>query len=691
MRDFKFKSYCPDVFRGIRAIFHLRPDDYLINICGNFQYLEFISNSKSGSFFFYSHDRRFMIKTITKSESKFLRNILPQYYQYIKTHPNTLLTRFYGMHRVKPHKKKLRRFLIMQSIFYTSVPSIYIHQTFDLKGSTLGRNASEKEKLTGNPVYKDNDFEEFHTQIKISGERKNKLIQQLTSDCKFLCELDIMDYSLLLGIHYRSREQTDEALDAITEDELNNNIQYSCTVDQNNNENELSITQQYHQRQYSAQQQAQRIPQPQLTPQHSNTNTSAHRSSMPNLEHHSLMNHTSTIAQAESEDRNIGVNDIDSESTSNNTHHMLQQLQLSTNSPSTKQQLPSVVTPSHSNDQGHVLLNSYPSHHNDSHILHTPRGNNTLPRTPNTRTQQHSSQSQSAAAAQPPTQSYDIVNNPLHSPQHRDRQYQYGLPKRYDQIKKAADINFHPPAFEPLSIDNNINNEQYNMIMNQSHNNKRRQSSVDIQSPNTQYMTVQSPTHHSTAQPPHDIPQSHNATTPLQIHTSMNTSTNTNTNCISTTDEPGDSVIIESCSNGVCQEMAVPTVEEIVRQIHAAEQLNLHNHSNNNTTNDTTTSTDHASSDQSLAASHQPSHNLFRLHSDSLYDNSSTNDELSICSDDNNEVYYLGIIDILTQYNLKKKFEHTFKQLTHKSNEISCAPPDQYADRFVKFITKHIG
>jgi 1-phosphatidylinositol-4-phosphate 5-kinase len=57
------------------------PIDYMMCVCGNFDYLEFISNAKSGQFFFYTHDRQFMIKTQTKAESKFMRSLLPQYYK----------------------------------------------------------------------------------------------------------------------------------------------------------------------------------------------------------------------------------------------------------------------------------------------------------------------------------------------------------------------------------------------------------------------------------------------------------------------------------------------------------------------------------------------------------------------------------------------------------------------------------
>lgn len=37
---------------------------YMLSVAGNYNFLEFISNAKSGEFFFFSHDERFMIKTM---------------------------------------------------------------------------------------------------------------------------------------------------------------------------------------------------------------------------------------------------------------------------------------------------------------------------------------------------------------------------------------------------------------------------------------------------------------------------------------------------------------------------------------------------------------------------------------------------------------------------------------------------
>merc|ERR1712228_221187 len=53
MSDFKFKDYCPQIFRQLREWFRISTQEYLVTICGDFKLLEFISNSKSGQFFFF--------------------------------------------------------------------------------------------------------------------------------------------------------------------------------------------------------------------------------------------------------------------------------------------------------------------------------------------------------------------------------------------------------------------------------------------------------------------------------------------------------------------------------------------------------------------------------------------------------------------------------------------------------------
>ncbi len=59
-----------------------------------------------------------------------------------------------------------------------------------------------------------------------------------------------------------------------------------------------------------------------------------------------------------------------------------------------------------------------------------------------------------------------------------------------------------------------------------------------------------------------------------------------------------------------------------------------------------------------------------------------------IISETGNEVYFVGIIDILTKYNWKKKCEHFVKMVRYCSNNMSCTPPDMYRDRFVNYMNK---
>jgi Phosphatidylinositol-4-phosphate 5-Kinase len=54
-------------------MFGVNEFDFLLSVCGNANFIEFISNAKSGQFFFYSSDGKYMIKTMTNTESKFLR------------------------------------------------------------------------------------------------------------------------------------------------------------------------------------------------------------------------------------------------------------------------------------------------------------------------------------------------------------------------------------------------------------------------------------------------------------------------------------------------------------------------------------------------------------------------------------------------------------------------------------------
>ncbi|KAL9100213.1 MAG: hypothetical protein Q9163_004378 [Psora crenata] len=197
--DFKFKDYAPWVFRHLRAKFQIDPADYLMSLTSKYILSELGSPGKSGSFFYFSRDYKYIIKTIHHAEHKLLRKILREYYAHIEEHPNTLISQFYGLHRVKiPYGRKIH-FVVMNNLF---PPHRDIHQTFDLKGSTVGREYKE-EDLKRNPraTLKDLNWLRRNYHFEFGPEKKGLFVEQMKRDVALLQRLKIMDYSLLVGIH----------------------------------------------------------------------------------------------------------------------------------------------------------------------------------------------------------------------------------------------------------------------------------------------------------------------------------------------------------------------------------------------------------------------------------------------------------------------------------------------------------
>ncbi|KAM7531703.1 hypothetical protein LguiB_035113 [Lonicera macranthoides] len=198
--DFRWKCYSPMVFRNLREMFKLDAADYMMSICGNDGLRELSSPGKSGSVFFLSQDDRFMIKTLRKSEVMVLLRMLPDYFHHVRTYDNTLITKFFGLHRIKPSSGQKFRFVVMGNMFCTE---LRIHRRFDLKGSSLGRSTNKVE-IDETTTLKDLDLNYC---FYLEPLWRNALLKQIEIDSKFLEAQNIMDYSLLLGVHYRAPQQ----------------------------------------------------------------------------------------------------------------------------------------------------------------------------------------------------------------------------------------------------------------------------------------------------------------------------------------------------------------------------------------------------------------------------------------------------------------------------------------------------
>jgi len=108
----------------------------------------------------------------------------------------SLLPRFYGAYSItiQNHEK---HFVVMESVFrdarqVNGVPGI--HQVYDLKGSWIDRHAG----IGSGGTLKDMDL---HQPLMINRADADALVEELRHDSDLLRSANLMDYSLLLGVH----------------------------------------------------------------------------------------------------------------------------------------------------------------------------------------------------------------------------------------------------------------------------------------------------------------------------------------------------------------------------------------------------------------------------------------------------------------------------------------------------------
>ncbi|CAM8920348.1 unnamed protein product [Rhodiola kirilowii] len=203
--EFKWKDYCPLVFRTLRKLFKVDPADYMLSICGDGALRELSSPGKSGSFFYLTSDDKYMIKTMKKAEVKVLLRMLPAYFSHVRSFENTLLTKFFGLHCVKlaGNAQKKVRFVIMGNLFCTNYA---IQRRFDLKGSSQGRTTDKPlSEVQPTTTLKDLDLNYIFRLPKVWYQ---EFCRQVDHDVIFLEKERIMDYSLLVGLHFKEPSST---------------------------------------------------------------------------------------------------------------------------------------------------------------------------------------------------------------------------------------------------------------------------------------------------------------------------------------------------------------------------------------------------------------------------------------------------------------------------------------------------
>ena len=160
------------------------------------------SEGRSGNFFINTYDKQYMLKTINNKEVDLLRNkLLYKMCLYLKDNKTSLISRIYGLYKIKISgviKEEEIYIILMKNVFGTFHEE-NIMKKYDLKGSVLNRRVDtiKGQKVQRN-VLKDINFNETEKTIKVSKKNSISLTNIINSDAEFLCQQEIMDYSLLV-------------------------------------------------------------------------------------------------------------------------------------------------------------------------------------------------------------------------------------------------------------------------------------------------------------------------------------------------------------------------------------------------------------------------------------------------------------------------------------------------------------
>ncbi|OVA08293.1 FYVE zinc finger [Macleaya cordata] len=166
---------------------------------------------KSNVFFAKSLDDRFIIKQVTKTELESFIKFAPAYFKYLSesigTRSPTCLAKILGIYQVtskhlKGGKEYKMDVLVMENLLFKR----NVTRLYDLKGSS--RSRYNPDSSGSNKVLLDqNLIEAMPTSPIFLGNKAKRLLERAVwNDTSFLASIDVMDYSLLVGVDEEKHE-----------------------------------------------------------------------------------------------------------------------------------------------------------------------------------------------------------------------------------------------------------------------------------------------------------------------------------------------------------------------------------------------------------------------------------------------------------------------------------------------------
>ncbi|CAD7700705.1 unnamed protein product [Ostreobium quekettii] len=165
---------------------------------------------KTKAYFGRTMDERYVIKGMSTTErDSFLKHLAPNYLKYIDDaidgQREICLAKILGVFQVSLKSRTEdweRTVLIMENVFYNCT----CIKKYDLKGSKRGRDNPDAERSHAKgeeAVFLDNNLRRHNLQappLLVDHRNLERLSEALKRDSKFLADLAIMDYSLILGL-----------------------------------------------------------------------------------------------------------------------------------------------------------------------------------------------------------------------------------------------------------------------------------------------------------------------------------------------------------------------------------------------------------------------------------------------------------------------------------------------------------
>ncbi|XP_076932212.1 putative 1-phosphatidylinositol-3-phosphate 5-kinase FAB1C [Bidens hawaiensis] len=203
---FSVTCYFAKQFDGLRKKCCPSETDYMRSLSRCKKWIA--QGGKSGADFAKSLDDRFLIKGVTKTELDSFEEFAPQYFKYLTDSLNTgsptCLAKIVGIYQVnvkhlRGGKESKSIVMVMENLFFKK----NISRVYDLKGSSRSRYNSS----TTGTMLDMNLLEALRTNPLFLGSKaKRNLERAVWNDTSFLASIDVMDYSLLVGVDEESKE-----------------------------------------------------------------------------------------------------------------------------------------------------------------------------------------------------------------------------------------------------------------------------------------------------------------------------------------------------------------------------------------------------------------------------------------------------------------------------------------------------